>query len=178
MRFPTISADPTIQDAYEGMRRRGESHNLAEMLALQAVPQIVTDNTFLTGHANGSQFEKRPEMGDFYRRRAEAGGQNVKGKVYLSGLAEYPGDPRAWVSGRGDVQKVCEERGYGCDGAVTVKRDRSVEPPPPVDVADDIVDEHAQMIVAKEPERGRTPEKKAELKEQVRQRLKPHWAKG
>ena len=140
MSFPTVSDDPDVQATYLAMRRRGESHNLAEMLALQAVPHLVTDSAFLAGHANGSQFEKTPYLGDAYRRRALASGQDVKGKVYLSGLAEYPGDPRAWVSGRGDVQKLCEERGWGCRGSVNVKRDASAEPGPAVDVADDILE--------------------------------------
>lgn len=39
-----------------------------------------------------------------------AQGGSTTGKVYLSSLAEYPGDPRAWVSGKDDVKRVCKER--------------------------------------------------------------------
>lgn len=86
-------------------------------------PAVMTDSVFLEGHANGNQFENTPSLGDFYAREAKAQGVDTKGKVYLSGLASHPGDPRAWVSGRGDVRKVCEERGWHCEGAVNVKGD-------------------------------------------------------
>lgn len=104
----------------------GTSPTLAEMFASAQAPCAVTDATFLAGHCNGSQFAGQEAEGDFIRRVAESEGQSVKGKVYLGGLAKYPGDPKAWVDGRGDVKKVCEERGWNCEGSVNVK---SFEPP-------------------------------------------------
>jgi hypothetical protein len=138
-----------------------------------APPAVVTDATFLQGHVNGSQFEKNPGLGDAYRRRARAAGLDPKGKVYLSGLADSPGDPKAWVSGRADVRKVCEERGWGCQGAVTVKA-RKDEPceQGPVDVAPDIVAEGTAAALAAQP--GADP---AEVRDRVIQRRKPHWKK-
>jgi hypothetical protein len=110
-------------------------------------PACITDATFLAGHCNGSQFEKTPYIGDYYRCEAEAAGVSTKGKVYLSQLAEYPGDPRAWVDGRGDVQRVCEERGWGCGGSVNVQG-AAMPPEPEIALADDIAESLANDLVA------------------------------
>ena len=89
-----------------------------------------TDAAFLEGHVNGNQFENEPIIGDAYKAEATAKGVDITGKVYLSQLATYPGDPEAWVSGRGDVQRVCEQRGWGCKGSVEVKAQELAAPPP------------------------------------------------
>lgn len=144
----------------------------AEMLESGETPALSTDNTFLEGHCNGSQFADAPGLGDYYKTEAEAAGQDVKGKVYLSGLAEYPGDPRAWVSGRGDVKKVCEERNYKCQGAVDHKRDDGREPFRPVVLGEDIVQREVAEAI------GRGSEKPmGELADEVKRKRKPHWAK-
>src|SRR5258708_4634056 len=136
-----ISGNLGQQVRYERMRADGLSHNLAEMFALQRPPSIAgTDSIFMEGRCNGSQFDGQEAIGDLYKAEATAAGVDTTGKVYLSSLADHPGDPRAWVSGRGDVQRVCEERGYGCTGAVKVKG-REAEPVADVPVAADIVDE-------------------------------------
>lgn len=103
----------------------GSQEKLREMLATGVTPSLMTDAVFLQGHCNGSQFAESTRIGDHYAGEAKKAGVNVKGKIYLSGLAAFPGDPRAWVSDRGDVQKVCEERNFGCKGAVATKCDTS-----------------------------------------------------
>ncbi len=99
------------------------------MLASGKPPRAVTDDTFRAnqGNANGGQFADDPHVGDFYKSVAAKAGVSTTGKTYLGGLAEYPGDPEAWVDSRGDVKRVCEKRGWGCEGAVTTKLDQ-VEP--------------------------------------------------
>jgi hypothetical protein len=151
----------------------GCSHPLAEMLALRQSPMSNTDREFLEGQHR--QFEKCPRMGDWYKRQAESEGADVTGKVYLSGLAAYPGDPRAWVSGRHDVQKLCEERNWSCQGSVNV-RAREVEPPPPVPLAKDIIERevHAAVESAGEPLSERQVE---DVREKVKDSMTPHWAK-
>jgi hypothetical protein len=72
------------------------------------------------------------------------------GRVYLRGMARYPGDPEAWVSSRGDVARLAASRGWGVSGMVDVKR-REVEPAPDVAVAADIVADYAQELIG---ERG------------------------
>lgn len=126
-----VSDNPAIQAHYEHCIKQGTSHSLALMFAHAQAPQSNTDREFLRGTENGRQFQGNPELGDEYRRVAESLGQNTKGKKYLSSLAEFPGDPKAWVDSRSDVQKVCEERGWGCTGKVNVKHRTDVPPPPP-----------------------------------------------
>lgn len=173
-RWPIVSDDARIQDHYEAMREAGESHNLAELLALQQCPQVVTDSTFMVGSENGKQFERNPVIGDRYRKIAEAKGGSTTGKKYLSQLAEFPGDPRAWVSTRGEVKKLCEQNGWGVDGAVKVKV-RDCKPTPPVGVAEDLVQDEVASICAQLPDGDRVD--RADLADQVREKRKPHWAK-
>lgn len=82
-------------------------------------PGVMTDAVFLQGHCNGNQFERRPEIGDFYASVAKAHGVDHTGKVYMSSLARYPGDPLAWVSSRGDAERVIDANGWGAEGAVS-----------------------------------------------------------
>ena len=165
----------SAQKRYDRMRAEGLSHNLAEMFALQAPPFGMTDNVFLEGHCNGEQFAGTPDIGDMYGREARANGVNPKGKVYLAGLARYPGDHEAWVSGRGDVQRICETRGWGCRGAVNVKAAEAHEPPADVRIAPDIVDAQVANILDSVPESDRTRVDVQDLREQVTERISPKW---
>lgn len=168
----------TIQERYNQMRADGLSHNLAEMFALQSPPQIAgTDSVFLQGHDCGNQFEGQEYAGDFYKAEATKAGVNIKGKVYLGGLARYPGDPEAWVSGRGDVKRVCEERGWHCEGAVKVKGAEADGPPPHVPLAEDIVDHHTANVLAHIPESERPHIDIQDLREAVKDHYTPPWNK-
>lgn len=144
--FPEVACWVSQQAFYLAMRLDGVGHRLAEMLALQRPPQSNTDREFLMGRCNGSQFEGREREGDLYRSVAEAHGQDVSGKVYLGGLARFPGDPEAWVSGKGDVERVLDRRGWGCDGLV--KREARGEGPPPQGpaVAPHLVEDEVDLI--------------------------------
>ena len=135
-------------------------------------PGLMTDSVFLEGRCNGNQFEKTPAQGDYLRGVAEAAGQSTKGKVYLGGLANYPGDPEAWVDGRGDVQRVAEQRGYNVAGAVTVQAAGRNEPAPAVPLAPDLLADGVQEEAARTGQ-DVTPD----LVEKVRQQRTPHWAK-
>lgn len=170
MELPTISHDPAVQARYEQMRADGQSHNLAEMFALQAPPMSDSDREFWLGHHNGAQFQDDPRSGDHHLAIAKRAGVNPKGKVYISGLADYPGDPRAWVSGRDEVKSICEKNGWGCRGAVNVKMRSRDKPHKKVDVADDLVNEHVKNRVAADPGLAEKPVE--ELKEQSKATLK------
>lgn len=146
----------------------GEAFN--RMIQSGQTPALVTDATFMRGTANGSQFEKRPEIGDYYRSVAEAEGQNVKGKKYLSQLARHPGDAEAWVDGRGDVQRILEKRGWGSEGSVKVKRRDLEDVPKPIDVAQDILDRELANVPGVSELNAK---QKLDLKEKVKERLKP-----
>ncbi len=144
------------------------------MLQSGQTPFLMTDSVFLEGRCNGNQFEKRPAHGDAYKKKANAAGVSTTGKVYLSGLAEEPGDPRAWVSGRGDVRRLLEERGWNSQGAVNHTTERS-EPPPAMDIAPDLVTELAEKAVEQDP--GLAEKDSQEVRETIKARHKPHWSK-
>ncbi len=136
---------------YLTMRLKGESHNIAKICATRKSPALNTDTTFLSGHVNGSQFAGCPDVGRHHKAVAEAAGINTAGAVYMGGLARYSGDPEAWVSSKGDVARICTERGWGVEGAVTVQR-REAAAMPDTLVGEDIVNEAATMFQAMHPD--------------------------
>jgi len=126
-------------------------------------PAAMTDREFLEGHCNGSQFEKTPHIGDLYARQARAAGVDPKGKVYKAGLARFPGDPQAWVSGRGDVERICRERGWHAEGAVKVQGRKFHHEP--VDLDESLVEAEAGSGAGEE------------VKEKIRKKRRPPWSK-
>lgn len=172
--FPTVSPDTIQQAWYVAMRLEGQSHSIAEMLATQKAPQSKTDKEFLLGHANGNQFENMQGVGDYYHKIAREAGQDPKGKVYLHQLASFPGDPEAWVSGRSDVQKVCEQRGWSCQGDVNVKAQPRSSAPSGGGLATDLVDKEVAMAL-RDPEHSHRPVE--EIREQIIEQHAPYWAK-
>lgn len=175
--FPEVSDDDLVQARYIAHRLDGDTHMMADMLAHQKPPGSRTDREFLRGHCAGNQFEKTPWIGDIYKRRAEAAGVDITGKVYYGTLAEYPGDPRAWITGRGDAQRLCEERGWGCEGAVNVKMREPANPPAEVAVAEDIVRDHVDRRLECMEPGDRQRADVGEIAHEVTEQLKPHWSK-
>ena len=146
-----ITDDFGIQMRYWQMRRDGQSHRMAEMLATRKFPGLKTDSIFNEGRCNGNQFERIPQEGDYLRGIAEEAGVNTTGKVYLRGLADYPGDPTAWISDRGDVLRVAREKGYKVDGYVNYQPPEA-EPMADVDgVAPELIEDEVQTILASNP---------------------------
>jgi hypothetical protein len=170
--FPLVSEDRGVQCAYEEMRRSGESHAIAEILALRQTPASRTDREFLLGDVNCNQFAADPESGKLYRSVAEQSGVSVAGKKYISQLARFPGDPQAWVSGRGDVERVCRKNGWGCSGMVNVKPGptpyRPNEP-----VGEDIVMEEVDSVIRKNPDAALG---RKEIAAEVRKNVSPSWS--
>ena len=147
------------------------------MFALSQPPMSNSDREFLEGTCNGNQFENEPWVGDLYRKEAQAAGVNITGKVYKSSLADYPGDPTAWVSDRGDVRRVCEEKSITCRGAVSFRPPAPISGPVDAPLADDIVGEKVHEILSGLPEAERPHVDTSDLAEQVRDVLSPHWSK-
>ncbi len=104
---------------------RDDECKLCEMFVAQRAPAICTDSTFLVGmdSQQAKEFNNKPEVAAKLARGLKKRGGSPTGKIYLSGIAAYPGDPEAWVSGRGDVKRVCDERNYTATGAVNRKAD-------------------------------------------------------
>lgn len=137
--YRRVSPDFSVQVRYEVMRIRGESHNMAETLALRTFPATRTDREFNLGRCNGNQFEGKPGLGDHYRHLAEQAGVSTTGKYYQHGLASFPGDPTAWVSDKADVLRVAKEKGFKVSGQVEYDPGER-EPEPDVVIADDLVE--------------------------------------
>lgn len=137
-------------------------------------PGCMTDSVFLAGHCNGGQFADAPHLGDYYKAVAEAHGQDTKGKVYLSGLAAFPGDPRAWVDGRGDARRVLEERGWASEGAVSVKAAEPTGPPKRQAVDPALVTERVERWTEADPSLAEMDQ--GELRHEATESMKPPWA--
>lgn len=121
-KWPIVSGNAAIQASYEESREAGESDSIARMCAFRQGPGLSTDTTFTRG------FVTDPFGGPVntfthkrYAAMARKAGVSISGKRYMSGLARYPGDPKAWISDRSDIKRLCERRGWGCEGAVNVK---------------------------------------------------------
>ena len=127
-------------------------------------PYLRTDVEFLKDSENGRQFQGIEYQGDIYKKNCEKHGGSTTGKKYLHQLAKFPGDPKAWISSRGDVERVAKERGLGVEGLVDVPTPE-VEPPEPVAVAKDILEREMNRQLACT--RGFPEKKKAELKEAI-----------
>lgn len=171
----TISRNPAVQAFYEKMIAEGQSHNMAEMLALQAAPQIGgTDSQFMKGRFHKDQFEKDPKAGEFYRAKAKAAGVSTKGKWYQHNLAAYPGDPEAWVSGTGDVKRICEKRNIECDGLVKHKaHEETAYDDGPYRPADDLIMEDLALEVQKNPDLRHNPKKFEDTKQSLIEKASP-----
>jgi hypothetical protein len=143
------------------------------MLVSGQAPASRTDREFLMGSENGRQFQNRPEAGNRYKQITESHGVSVVGKKYLSSLARFPGDPEAWVSGRGDAQRVLEKRGWASEGMVNVKMREPEGEPKEAHVAEDILERETKVEAAKH---GKVSAKKREeIKETVRSKRTPKW---
>src|SRR5438045_1612239 len=103
-----VEAPYTDEEAKLGKKR------LAELCAARQFPAIGgTDHNFLQGRDNNQEFNRmQPKLRKFYAGRAKKAGVNIRGKVYLSGLAKEPGDPSAWVSDLHEAEAKTKSNGW------------------------------------------------------------------
>ena len=172
--WPQISLNEQVQTSYQLMRQNGESHSIAEMLATRSFPGVKgTDSVFMQGRKlGGQQFEDTaPNVGEHHMAMAAKAGVNTSGKWYSGTMAEFPGDPRAWVSGLGDVRRIAKERGIGVAGAVNIEPSKYGDGyvvPERYRVDDSLVAEHVDEVIG---ERPVSPRELDEIKATVTQRL-------
>lgn len=167
-----INDAEVTEEAYKIRTQARDEIKLLRMLESGQPPHGVSDCTFMKDTANGRQFVGQEHIGDYYREVATAAGASTTGKKYLSGLARFPGDPEAWVDGRGDVERVLNQRGWGCEGTINLKPRESLQPPVSgPEVADDLLDEYTAEITSMQPNPHLVDT--ADLREQVKDRLKP-----
>lgn len=148
-----ITNNFAIQMDYWKMRKNGESHRMAEMLATRSFPGIKSDAIFNEGRFSGEAGRIGVEQ-RWLQEQAEAVGVSTTGKFYCRGLADFPGDPTAWVSDRGDVLRVAREKNMTVHGYVEHKG-RQVEPNADVRIADDLVEGEVDEIMAECPDADR-----------------------
>lgn len=147
-----ISSDPAVQGRYEELLAAGNTPRFAEMLATRSFPGLNgTNKAFNRGRCNNNQFAHCPQLGDHFKRIADAQGVSIAGKHYCYGLGRYPGDPRAWVSDTSEVLAIARDRNLNIDGIVN-HRGTPVAPTPDVPLADDIWDEGVQSVMSQNPD--------------------------
>ena len=173
VKYERISDDPEVQKFYERLVAKGESPRLAEVLATRKCGGLVTDDTFMKGRRTGNQFADNPAMGNWLAKKLRAAGGSPTGKVYLSALAKRPGDPEAWVSSRGDVERLVRKRGWSCEGSVNVKACRdNFDPGPGIEVANDIVEDRLKRAARIDPSIVSTKKKRENARAEIREKLK------
>ena len=171
----TISRDPAVQAHYEQCLRAGTSETLAEMFALGCPPQPSSDTQFFAGMGDGFGRDEAGRQNAL--AEAKRAGVDVAGATYLPGLADFPGDPRAWVRTKGEIRQQCEAKGLHADGPnFQVNGQLYATPKPEVaPVAQDIVDEAVEQKIATDPStRGK---KYGDLRAEVRDKITPKFAK-
>lgn len=171
MKYPTVSDNPNVQAFYVQMRKKGQSHNIAEMCALREASKSQTDTDFFRGVGTlADQFrgvEWQLEHNTHYAKKN--GYKPNHNDFYISSLARFPGDPQAFVpatGGRGYIKKICEERGIPCEGMVNYTPSQRIEKEPEsCKLAPDIVENTVNELVSENPDLKRTD--RQELREMV-----------
>lgn len=147
--LPIISDDDTVQAFYIEMRLDGQSHYFAEMCAHRRPPG--TQHTDQSFQKIGQSLGKMPEMIRrqrlmIYERMMGKGRKPPEGYLYMSQMARFPGDPRAWVADVGELKSRCKEDGSGIEelGIKAVEK----APRPKVVMDDDLVNRYVRKAVA------------------------------
>ncbi len=132
--------------------------NLAAMVETGKFPGSVTNDSFLgTRGTLAKQFEGDPDVFRQVVGNAKAAGYTPSSNdVYLSQLADFPGDPKAFVSrsrgGRQRVAEILDQKGVpDLSGSVKAKG-RQDAPPPAVKLGTDLVESNVEKMVKKNPD--------------------------
>ena len=128
---------------YIRMRREGESHGMASILAKQKSPGLNTDTTFWAGRPHLASLIGDMAFTEIEGELAKHGCKLGANNEYFPELARFPGDPEAVVhhsDGRAYIQKLCEKRGWACRGSVNVAG-RGPDSDPTTPLAEDLVQE-------------------------------------
>ena len=133
-------------------------------------PNIQTDSTFFRGVGMlGDQIDTPKDLDmrvNAARRHGYSPGQN---DMYIPTLAQFPGDPRAFVSqadGRGEIKRRCIRNQTSCEGLVNYQAGQR-PPRPKVKLAEQTIRRYMKQAIKKDPGAANTPEKKRALRERI-----------
>lgn len=132
--IPIVDSDPAIQSRYEEFRRHGNSHNFSEMMAFKQPPGSQSDTDFQRGIGTLASQIGDPE--NIYLNEVTGTYRKLTGhnpgnrEIYMPGLAQFPGDPRAFVASGSEAKRVAERQNLGVtEGSFTNKaRQPEVDP--------------------------------------------------
>jgi hypothetical protein len=144
-----INGKSYTEEEYQAWREANKeklASRFREMLESGKAPSARTDREFLMGHCCGNQFEGQEYLGDHYARIAKANNVDITGRVYMGSLARFPGDPEAWVSGKGDAEAILDKRGWGAEGMIN-RPVKNVAEPEKVAVDPSLVQDEVDLIV-------------------------------
>lgn len=142
---------------YYKLRQEGQTHRFAAMIACQRGPGLVTDTAFFAGQPKlRDQFRDKRQLKKVLGVAKKHGYRPSPNDVYEPGLARFQGDPEAFVpptGGRSYIRRLCEKRGWGCNGAVNVEASAPhVDPHATgVPLAEDLVRGHIRDEIRKDP---------------------------
>lgn len=161
----TRTYEPPLSESEMAMLQKKFKKNVSDICESRKFPGLRTDTEFLANRGSLiRQLGGDENWAKHVAREAKKYGYNVgSSDVYISQLAEFPGDPRAFLSagdGRAKIEKVCRERGLDCRGSVNVTSEkREIKP---IRLAEDLVQEQMHRYRSMGDE---TPD--AELREKV-----------
>jgi len=164
--YPIISDDPAVQAVYEHCREEGESHNMSKICALRQPPGSCTNRELFAGVGTlADQFDGDEKTLDYLCKVSESEGRRPNpNDFYQPGLADHPGDPKAFIQredGMGQIKKIAQQSGSGCRGLVNVAPGPSrLEPLPGPPLAPDIIKRGVDEMIRENPELRFTRDRK------------------
>jgi hypothetical protein len=151
-------------DFYVDCLDRGQSESMAEILTMQQAPGLRTEaseiaarNQSRGGNTLADQFSGAENLLEYRVAQAKRQGYTPNATDYYdSSVARFPGDKRAWLSGKqsaGDVRRDIASHGGGMmkGGDVTLSPNTDVAPTPPKKLNERIVSRIEQKMVADDP---------------------------
>jgi hypothetical protein len=163
---------------YVKMRRTGQGHRFAEMIAAQKSPACMTDDVFFAGMPRLAEQMPPRQLQNVLASAKRHGFTPSADAVYHSGLARFQGDPEAFVTrsmGRTYIKRLCEQRGWACEGGVKVAARQPENDPLDkkncVPMAEDLIRSNARKMIRQNPDLAHLPKQK--LREKVLQKYGP-----
>lgn len=144
--------------AYKRRDEKIKRANLEEMVRTGKTPRSITNDSFLgTRGTLASQFDGDPDVFKQVVANAQRAGYTPGANdVYLSQLADFPGDPKAFISrsrgGRGRVAEILNEKGVADISGSVKAKGRQDAPAPAVKLGTDLVEKNVNQMIKKNPE--------------------------